>query len=88
MASELFFAVKNKQLPDFIKRTGIIAAFALLAVASNIGRLWTTYEYGEFSIRGRSELTQNKANQTTGLDKDYATAWSYGIDETLTLVDS
>jgi hypothetical protein len=86
MGTELFFAVKNRQLPDFIKRTGIIAAFALLAVASNIGRLWTTYEYGEYSIRGKSELTQNKANQTTGLDKDYATAWSYGIDETLTLL--
>jgi hypothetical protein len=86
MASELFFAVKNKQISGFLTRTGIIAAFALLAVASNVGRLWTTYEYGEFSIRGKSELTQNKANQTTGLDKDYATAWSYGIDETLTLL--
>jgi hypothetical protein len=86
MAFELFSAVKSKQIPDFLKRTGIIALFALLAVGSNIGRLWTTYEYGEFSIRGKSELTSEKANRTSGLDKDYATGWSYGIDETLTLL--
>ena len=84
--TELYLAFKNKQVVDFMKRAGIILAFSLLAVASNAGRLWTTYEYGNYSIRSRSELTQNKGNQTSGLDKDYATAWSYGIDETLTLM--
>ena len=86
MATELFFTINNKQISGFLKRSGILFVFALLAVTSNTGRLWTTYEYGNFSIRGKSELTQNKGNQTSGLDKDYATAWSYGIDETLTLM--
>jgi hypothetical protein len=86
LASELFLAIKNKQSVDFLKRAGIILAFTILAITSNAARLWTTYEYGNYSIRGKSELTQNKGNQTSGLDKDYATAWSYGIDETLTLM--
>ena len=86
LAAELFSAVKEKRIPDFVKRIGILAAFALLAVASNAARLWTTYEYGESSIRGRSELSTGLENKTSGLDKDYATAWSYGIEETLTLL--
>ena len=84
--AELYFAYKEKNVRDFLKRSGIIALFALLAVASNTERLWTTYEYGKYSIRGRSELTNNQSNKTSGLDKDYATGWSYGVDETLTLL--
>ena len=38
-------------------------------------------------MRGGSELTLNQNSQTKGgLDKEYATAWSYGIDETLNLM--
>jgi len=84
--AELYFAFKGKAVSDFLKRSGIIALFALVAIATNAERLWTTYEYGKFSIRGASELTADKGNQTSGLDKDYATGWSYGVDETLTLL--
>jgi hypothetical protein len=83
---ELYFAVKENVVRDFLKRSGIVALFALLALAANTERLWTTYEYGKYSIRGRSELTNNQSNKTSGLDKDYATGWSYGVDETLTLL--
>jgi MFS family permease len=86
MATELYYALKEKRIPDFLKKTGILAAFALLAIASNTARLWTTWEYGKYSIRGKSDLTAGAENKTSGLDKDYATAWSYGIDETLTLL--
>ena len=57
-----------------------------MAIAANTERLWTTYEYGKFSLRGPSELTNDKGNKTSGLDKDYATGWSYGVDETMTLL--
>ncbi len=86
IATELYYAVKEKGVPEFMKRIGILALFAILAIASNTSRLWTTYEYGKYSIRGKSEITAGLDNKTSGLDKDYATAWSYGIDETLTLL--
>jgi hypothetical protein len=82
---ELWFAFREQKIADFLKRSAIIVAFAILAIAANAERLWTTYEYGKYSMRGKSDLTHDKGNQTSGLDKDYATGWSYGIDETLTL---
>lgn len=84
--TELVFAFKNKEIPEILKRIAIIVAFTLLAVASNTSRLWTTWEYGKYSMRGKSDLTNDKANKTSGLDRDYATSYSYGIGETLTLL--
>ncbi len=84
--AEMYFAFRGKQVKDFLRKSGIIALFALLAIAANTERLWTTWEYGKYSLRGPSELTQGKENKTSGLDKDYATGWSYGVDETMTLL--
>jgi hypothetical protein len=84
--TELVAATREKQLPEFLKKSLIIIAFSLLAVAANTSRLWTTWEYGKYSMRGKSDLTNDQANKTSGLDRDYATGWSYGIGETLTLL--
>lgn len=84
--AELYFAIREKQVQPIWRKIGIIALFALLSIASNTERLWTTWEYGKFSLRGPSELTHDKGNKTSGLDKDYATGWSYGVDETMTLL--
>ena len=56
----------------------------VLGASTNITRILTTYEYGEESMRGKSELTNDLDNKTSGLDKDYATAWSYGKAESFT----
>ena len=84
-AFELFNSFRTKQIPAFFKTMGLLIIGVILAVSSNITGLWTTYEYGKYSIRGKSELTLNKDNQTSGLDKDYATSWSYGVGESMTL---
>jgi len=84
--TELISAIKSKQIPEFLKKSVIILAFGLLAVASNTSRLWTTWEYGKYSLRGKSELTHDQENKTSGLDRDYATGWSYGLGETFTLL--
>ena len=77
---------RKKVLPHFFKASAVLVLAAMLAVGANISSLWSTYEYGKVSIRGKSELTTQKENRTSGLDIDYVTAWSYGIPETLTLL--
>ena len=78
--------IKANNLLDFAKRTGVLLIAALLASGTSFSRLSTTVEYGKDSTRGQSELTNNMENKTSGLDKDYATDWSYGIAETFTLL--
>jgi len=77
---------KANNLTDFSKRSGILILAALLGSATAVTRLSTTMEYGTESTRGKSELTNNLDNKTSGLDKDYATSWSYGVAETFTLL--
>jgi hypothetical protein len=78
--------LKANNLADFAKRTGILIFAALLASGTAFTNLATTMEYGKESTRGKSELTNNLDNKTSGLDKDYATSWSYGVSETFTLL--
>ena len=83
---ELYSFIKEKKIGEFIKISAVLAVVAVLAGLSNITNLWATQEYGKYSTRGPSELTANKENQTTGLDRDYITDWSYGVGESMTLV--
>ncbi len=76
---------KANNLLDFLKRTVVLILAAILATGTSFTRLATTMEYGQESTRGKSELTTDLENKTSGLDKDYATSWSYGIAESFTL---
>ena len=78
--------LKANNLTSFAKRSGVLVLAALLASGTAVTRLSTTMEYGTESTRGKSELTNNLDNKTSGLDKDYATSWSYGVAETFTLL--
>lgn len=77
---------QKKELKHFFKASSLLAVAALLAVGANVPRLWAAMEYGEYTIRGKTELTTEKDNRTSGLDIDYATQWSYGVAETFTLL--
>ncbi|MGN0282926.1 MAG: YfhO family protein [Prevotella sp.] len=81
-------AIRNKQLAHFAKATGVCAAAAVIGICINLSNLYHTWEYSKESMRGKSELVKkNSANQTSsGLDRDYITQWSYGVDETWTLL--
>ncbi|MGB0918597.1 MAG: hypothetical protein ACPGU4_13470, partial [Flavobacteriales bacterium] len=81
---KLVEAVKQNQLPQFAKATGLMVVAALLAVGPNFGALWTTADYGAETMRGKSELTTQQGS--SGLDKGYAMRWSYGVGETFTLL--
>lgn len=83
---ELIYAIRNKQLTSLIKTTLMLAGAAIIALAINFANLYVTFEYGRYSMRGESELSSNQEDKTSGLDRSYATRWSYGIDETLSLL--
>ncbi|PLX22868.1 MAG: hypothetical protein C0599_05420 [Salinivirgaceae bacterium] len=85
--TEFIKALKPLNIVPFLKKSALLAGVALLVLGSDSTKLWMTSEYGDYSIRGKSELTADSENKSKGgLDKDYITAWSYGVDETLTLL--
>lgn len=81
-------AIRKKRMAHFVKASAVCLIGGLLGVAANVSNLYHTWEYQKESMRGKSELVkENTANQTSsGLERDYITQWSYGIDETWTLL--
>ena len=81
-------AIRQKQMARWLKATATCAAAAVIAVCVNLSNLYHTWQYSQETMRGKSELVkQNAENQTSsGLERDYITEWSYGIDETWTLL--
>ena len=88
----LLLAVKQKTIKEFSKSIGIFMLASVVGILPNAANLLSTYEYGNYTTRGKTELTINSSlqtnqnNTTSGLDKDYATQWSYGIGETFTFL--
>ena len=81
-------AIKKKQLDVFAKSTAVLIVAGLIGVTANISSLYHTYEYSKETMRGKSELSHHGEENKTdaGLERDYITAWSYGIGETFTLL--
>ena len=79
----IYLCIKKK---DLIKRFFAASAFLLvigcIGIATNANKLIPTYEYSKFTMRGGSELSSDSdSHNAKGLDLEYATAWSYGINE-------
>ena len=84
---EFIYSIKDKEIAAFFKTVGMLIAAAVIAVGMNATSLLTTYEYGKYTMRGESNgLTVDTQNSQHGLNKDYITQWSYGVDETMTLL--
>ncbi len=91
--AELCIHVKEKRWKDLGIGIGVLVVSLLLVVCTKASWMKNNTEYlGETMRGGHSELTTQDEGQRTqdkgqsGLDIGYATAWSYGIDETLTLL--
>ncbi|MFO7869485.1 MAG: YfhO family protein [Bacteroidales bacterium] len=86
----LIYGYKKFKTKEFIESFIKPSLFLLVAVSfaalSNISTLYMTYDYGKDTMRGESELSHNKADKTSGLNKSYALSYSYGIDETFNLL--
>ncbi|MDR2813548.1 MAG: YfhO family protein [Prevotellaceae bacterium] len=85
-----FYMLKQKQLKRFIAASGALMLAAAFAITANAVGIYVNYEMGQESIRGKSELTplgeDTEQPKSSGLDKDYAFAWSYGKAETFSLL--
>ena len=80
-------AYRQQKLASYAKATGVLVLAGCLGVCINLSNLYHTYQYSKESMRGKSELVKpDTGNQTSsGLERDYITQWSYGIDETVSL---
>jgi hypothetical protein len=87
---ELYHAIKSKNTRPFLTAIGYLSVATLLAIMVNASMLWTTYEYGQESNRGQSNLTHQPASATketgNGLSKEYAYQWSQGVGECFTFL--
>lgn len=80
--------ILKKNFSGLLKATGALFIGLVIAVLCNLGNIYANYEMSKESTRGQSELTQPSTSekQSSGLDKEYAFAWSYGKMETLSLL--
>lgn len=84
----LYKAIKDKQIITFVKPSIVCLIAAGVGIAINISSLFHTWQYQKESTRGKNELVNKASNNqaSSGLDREYITHWSYGIDETMTLL--
>ena len=80
------YALREKWLKEYWKATGVLAVVAILAAAPAVGILLPTSDYAKSSMRGGSELDVKDGEKASGLDTEYAFAWSYGKAESFTLL--
>ena len=89
--AELYIHIKDKAWKDLGISLGVLALCLLLVVGTKASWLEMNQSYLKETMRGgHSELTSNSdsapTNSNSGLSLDYATAWSYGVDETMTFL--
>ncbi len=84
---DLFFIVylcvkRKEEAKRFITASALLLFIGIIGIATNANKLIPTYEYTPYTMRGGSELkADSNSHNDRGLDLDYATAWSYGINE-------
>lgn len=87
--AEFCLACKSRDWKTFGLNTLLALASFGIGVGTGTAATYSNLEYAEETMRGgHSDLEKVKdgENKTKGLDLDYATAWSYGIDECWTFL--
>lgn len=83
----LWIAVKEKKTAQWAVSTCILIASGLVGAAANSASLYNSLEYSKETVRGKAtEITVDDTPAATGMDKEAITAWSYGLDETWSLL--
>lgn len=86
----LFQSLTARKYNTLAKVTGVLIICVIVGTLPNVGKLYANYEMGQESMRGGSELTEvtkgEAGKESSGLDIEYAFAWSYSKAETMTLM--
>lgn len=83
----LYVAIKEKKTGQWAISTLILILAGLIGAGANTSSLYNSLEYSKETVRGRAtEITDTEAPAAIGMDKAAITAWSYGIDETWSLL--
>jgi len=91
LIAEFIVYLKNGQWQKFIKISSILLIAVVLGILPNISNLLVTYEYGAYTIRGKSELTIQNNNASSesknnALDNDYIKAYNFSKGEVWSVV--
>lgn len=82
--------IMKKDYTSLLRSFGVLAIGCFFGVMCSASALYSHLELGKTSIRGKSDLTSQvdgkQQTKSSGLDRDYAFAWSYGIGETMTVL--
>lgn len=86
--AELYIHIKEKRYKDLVLGTVFFAFSVLIGIGTGMSNVFANSEYVKETMRGGHSdiVTEQEGGKTKGLDLDYVTAWSYGIDETLTFM--
>ncbi len=91
------YAIKDKAVKPLLVGIGVLLIGVGFAIGANARLLFINQEYMKYTMRGGSEITLTPEDlykdgeaksiaASNGLDIDYAFAWSYGKNETYTLL--
>ena len=74
--------LRSQMMKNFFIASGMLLAIGCVGIATNANKLIPTYEYSKYTMRGGSELSSDSdTHNKNGLNLEYATQWSYGIEE-------
>ena len=84
-AGELIYLLckreRRRGLGRFFAASALLLVIGCAGIATNANKLLPTWNYAKYTMRGGSELSREDGSAgSKGLELDYATAWSYGIE--------
>ena len=86
--AELATHLKEKRIRDFLIATALFVCAVGIGIGTNSSNVFANAEYAAETMRGgHSDLVEEgQESSANGLDIEYATQWSYGIDESFSFL--
>ena len=89
--AELWIHIKEKRLKDLWIGTAVFVLSVAIGLGTGTANIFVNSEYAGQTMRGgHSDIVAEGENpesaNTKGLDIEYATQWSYGLDETFSFM--